>query len=143
MDLNALDERVKQAGLPTIWLLSVRSLNALAWALGTEPHRDNISLEAFLADTESIVPKFKNIGKKSTAEIIAWRCGKPLSLETATITQRHRTVVDLREQGHTWKGIGDTLGVSTERARQIHARASRLLRQQEQINTLQAQHIVV
>lgn len=41
----------------------------------------------------------------------------------AATKKRQRLVLKLRQQGRTWQEIGDTLGVSRQRAEQIHKQA--------------------
>jgi DNA-directed RNA polymerase specialized sigma subunit len=47
----------------------------------------------------------------------------------AATRKRQRLVLKLRDQGKTWQEIGDTLGVSRQRAEQIHKQAIRAVGQ--------------
>ena len=60
------------------------------------------------------------VGPSDPAEIMEQKERTKLLLDLCPINERHQYVFEARISGLTWKEIGDDLGVSRERARQIY-----------------------
>ena len=56
---------------------------------------------------------------------VKWSRSMKHSLQRTLLTERERDALTLRRKGYTLKGIGEELGISTTRARQLVIRANR------------------